>query len=332
MANCAITKSSKLHSTAWWASCVLALLLAVTSSNGIAEETPNRNLASLAFATQVLVAGSDNTALNLHFIEEMRRRGNSNIEWGLWSPGLALQDDADKIIIALGANALSKVLATTPDAPVLVVMASSYQLQGMDLGTPHRSAIYHDPPLLRQALLGRAILPQASRVALLVRSGSEDHYQDILASLDEAGFEARLFAVEGTSNLISGLSRALLFADFILGTPDDEIYNPRTIKHILLTAYRRNRIVVGPSRPFVSAGALASTYTPLSVTLDETLGYIKHYQEHGVFPAPSWPEHFVIEVNRQVAQSLNVPVPPIEQLEARLQRLVYENKGQRDEE
>ncbi|MCH8498628.1 MAG: ABC transporter substrate-binding protein [Marinobacter sp.] len=311
---------------------MLPLLLCLLSSPAMGS-ADSRNDFTPAFAMQVLVVGSENTAFNLHFIDELRRRAGPKIEVALWSPALAARKaDVHVVVIALGRQAVASALAENPDAHLLALMATSDQLYDVNLDVPYRSAIFHDPPLLQQALLGRLILPQASRVALLVQPGHEPRYQSTVAQLAEKGFETRLFVVDGPGNLISGLSRALLFGDFILGTPDDEIYNPRTIKHILLTAYRRNRIVVGPSRPFVSAGALASSYTPLSVTFDETLRYLSHYQDHGAFPAPGWPERFAIDVNRQVAQSLNVPVPPNEQLETRLRRLMHENKGERDEE
>lgn len=326
------TASQRRHTQAahWLRQLALFFCLLFTPGWALAD---NRNDLTPAFALQVLVVGSENTAFNLHFIDELRRRAGPKIEVSLWSPNLAARKaDEQVVVIALGRQALSAALAENPDAPLLTLMATSDQLYDVNLDVPHRSAIFHDPPLLQQALLGRLILPQASRVALLIQPGHEPRYQAVIAQLAERGFEARLFVVDGPGNLISGLSRALLFADFILGTPDDEIFNPRTIKHILLTAYRRNRIVIGPSRPFVSAGALASTYTPLSVTFDETLLYLNYYQNHGAFPAPGWPERFAIDVNRQVAQSLNVPVPSNEQLETRLRRLLHDNKGERDEE
>ena len=99
------------------------------------------------------------------------------------------------------------------------------------------------------------------------------------------------------------------------------VYNRATIKHILLTTYRQGRVLIGPSRAYVRAGALASTYTPIDDFAREAATLIRHWLENGVWPAPRYPEHFNIVVNRQVARSLNILVPKTDILESQLRAL-----------
>jgi ABC-type uncharacterized transport system substrate-binding protein len=135
-----------------------------------------------------------------------------------------------------------------------------------------------------------------------------------MADLDDLGMEGRVFLVPSEGRLISTLIRALNYGDFVLAAPDSAIYNPRTIKHILLTAYRRNRIVIGPSQAYVKAGSLASSFTPLSAAVEMAAEYIRYFQETGEFPEPDYPADFGVEINHQVGRSLNIPLPERETL------------------
>jgi len=162
---------------------------------------------------------------------------------------------------------------------------------------------------MRQAAIGKAILPYSNRVAMLARPDTYHLYDSAIKNLERLGMKGRVFLVPTDERLIPTLIRALNYGDFILAAPDDTIYNPRTIKHILLTAYRRNRIVIGPSQAYVKAGSLASSYTPLSEVAAMAADYVRHFREHGEFPEPAYPDKFGIEVNRQVGRSLNIALP-----------------------
>ncbi|WP_236744311.1 hypothetical protein [Marinobacter similis] len=120
---------------------------------------------------------------------------------------------------------------------------------------------------------------------------------------------ARVFVVDNEDDLIPTLVRALGYGDFLLAAPDDAIYNPRTIKHILLTAYRRNKIVIGPSQAYVKAGSLASSYAPFAEMAALGANMIEQYFSAGELPAPSYPQIYRVEVNDQVARSMNIPLP-----------------------
>jgi glutamate-ammonia-ligase adenylyltransferase len=60
---------------------------------------------------------------------------------------------------------------------------------------------------------------------------------------------------------------------------------------------------------YVKAGSLASTYTPLTEIAKLAANYIEQYRRDGQFPPPAYPDVFRIELNDQVARSLNIPLP-----------------------
>ncbi|WP_166263634.1 ABC transporter substrate-binding protein [Marinobacter caseinilyticus] len=269
---------------------------------------------------QVFVAGSGNTAFNLHFVELLKAKLGPEVDITPYSDSASIAQP-ETLVISLGARALSRVHQQSPKPPTLALMVSEKQFSGYrDRSGARISAIYNDPPLLQQALLGTLILPQATRIALLVRPGEEKDFEPLIANLRKLNLDGRVFTVDGNDTLIATLSRALSYGDFLLALPDEVIFNPRTIKHILLTAYRRNRIVIGPNRAFVGAGALASTYTPITTVVDGVARHLNAYSASGQLLPADHPSDFAVDVNTQVARSLNIPVRDV----ATLERLLKE--------
>ncbi|MBJ6138947.1 ABC transporter substrate-binding protein [Marinobacter litoralis] len=213
-------------------------------------------------------------------------------------------------IITMGPKAFERTYRNTPDA---VVVGTFVDREFMDKyateQNPHISAIYYDVPLLRQALTGKVILPQADKVAILASYVNRDSYDELIEQLPAYGLEGKVFVVTDKDQLIPTVIRALSYGDFILGTSDHDIYHPRNIKHILLTAYRRNKILIGPSQAFVKAGAIASSYAPFSSIAEKTAQYILYYRENANFPAAAYPDSYKVDLNEQVARSLNIPLP-----------------------
>lgn len=281
-----------------------------------------------SYSTSLLIAGSGNTAFNTRFTALLEARLGPDVEVLPYTPELS-KARPGTLVLALGPQAMSRVQNQQPRPPTLALMMTEDQFSGYRnrQGAP-LSALYHNPPLLHQAILGQLILPQSTRVALLVQPGQEAAFDNLFEELADYGLQARAFIVEGDDSLIATLSRALSYGDFLLAQPDSVIYNPRTIKHILLTAYRRNRIVIGPNRAFVNAGALASTYTPISTVIDEAIAALQAYKATGQLPPPAYPDTLEVEVNRQVARSLNIPLPDTAYLTERLKERI--RLGQED--
>lgn len=279
-------------------------------------------------ATVVYLQGSANPTFNLRFTELLQAQLGEDTRIRPFG-SLANFEGPPGPVITLGQEALNQVLEQGTHRPVLALLVGRSFLEGVSgKDSSAVSAIYYDPPLLRQALIGRVILPQASRMALLARPNETGRYDELIEQLDDYGIEARIFLVSGEDALIPALNRALGFGDFLLAAPDEAIYNARTIKHILLTTYRRNRLVIGPGHAFVRAGVLASSYVPLSDYTVATARYIREWERTGTLPAPSYPSEFSIEINRQVARSLNIPLPDSERIVDEVERMLEQSSGE----
>lgn len=285
-----------------WLLVILALFLVVTQSLHSAA-------AQSADGSLVYLAGSENSALNRRMLSLLEDALGSTTVVRSFSPGQTSQDK-ETPVIALGPEAFTRVRQEDRNVPVLALLVDESFIDGYaERSGGSVSGILYNPPLLRQAIAGQSILPQATRVAMLARPDTVELYEPLTEQLPDYGLEGRIFVVTSDDRLIPTLIRALNYGDFLLAAPDNSIYNPRTIKHILLTAYRRNRIVIGPSQAYVKAGSLASTYTPLTQIAELAADFINEYRTSGQFPAPAYPDNFSIDLNHQVARSLNIPLP-----------------------
>ena len=285
-----------------WSLVVLALFLVVAQSFHPA-------MAESADESLVYLAGSGNSALNRRMLSLLEESLGSTTVLRTFNPGQTSLDK-DTPVIALGPGAFTRVRQENRNVPVLALLVDESFIDGyVERSGGSVSGILYNPPLIRQAIAGKVILPQATRVAMLARPDTVELYEPLTEQLPEYGLEGKIFVVTSDDRLIPTLIRALNYGDFLLAAPDNSIYNPRTIKHILLTAYRRNRFVIGPSQAYVKAGSLASTYTPLTQIAKLAADFINEYRANGQFPPPAYPDNFSIDLNDQVARSLNLPLP-----------------------
>ncbi|SRR5690554_73143 len=283
-------------------------------------------LASTVTHPVAYVEGSGNSALDRHLTGLIRAELGDRVELVAMdhrhlplSPG--------KPVITIGPAAFSRFEERGTTAPVLALLMEKRTLDAYtERAGSHISAVYYDVPLLRQALTGKAILPQATRISILATLGSADMYQPLIDQLPNYGLQARIFTVSSENQLIPSLNRALAYGDFVLAGLDDQIYNPRNIKHILLTAYRRNRILIGPSQAYVKAGSLASSYAPFTAMAKQAADYLEAFFETGSLPAPAYPDHYRVEVNKQVARSLNIPLPDRDWIAQTVDRFIREQQ------
>lgn len=276
----------------------------------------------------IYVAGSGNAALDRHFTSLLREQVGDNTSVITKSDSRrALSKNA--LIISIGPSAFTRARQANRSAPILAMLTDKKFISGFSAWSPGQiSGVFYDVPLLRQALIGKVILPHATKIALLATAESAELYESLIDKLPDYNIQARIFIVEDSKKLIPTLTRALGYGDFLLAAPDNAIYNPRTIKHILLTAYRRNKIVIGPTQAYVKAGSLASGYAPFSAMIKLAVQYIDEYFATGTLPAPGYPKQFRAELNKQVARSLNIPLPNKKEISKAVQKLLNEHGGQ----
>ncbi len=297
------TKVSKRRVCVTGSAWLLALTLMVTWLPNAYSQAIN------ASPPVAYIATSGNAVLDKRISDLISSHLQSNVELQTLSEN-QLHLLKNEPVIAIGPGAFARVREGNRTAAVLAVLVEGQFINAYaDKSDGRITGVLYDVPLLRQALTGKAILPQATKVAMLASPEHAESYKELVDLLPDYDLEGQVFVASSKDQLIPTLVRALSYGDFLLGGNDEDIFNPRNIKHILLTAYRRNKILIGPNQAYVKAGAMASSYAPFHAMANTAAYYLETYLQTGKFPAPGYPDSFSVEVNQQVARSLNIPLP-----------------------
>jgi ABC-type uncharacterized transport system substrate-binding protein len=198
---------------------------------------------------------------------------------------------------------------------------NSAQLSDNRLGN-NITALYRDQPLARQLRLAKLLFPKLHRVAILQGEQNLPISSTQLQSL--SGLEIAVAGIREQPDWAKSLSQLMVDNDILLGVDDPQMYNSETIHSILLTAYRHGKVLIGPSKPFVGAGGLASCYTSNDQYLQQLIDIVKTYLQTEKLPAAQYPKTYQVTINQQVATSLGLTVPDEQTLSIRMQNATEE--------
>ena len=207
-----------------------------------------------------------------------------------------------RLIITLSGSTLRQLISDNrlPDN-IPVVASYLSKAEHRQYRSHITSAIYSEAPLQRQLALAEAIFGENEVFGALVAKDAS-----ALVSADNL----RVYPIAEYESLNHALVELLGSSKALIGVYDPELYSAENIKSILITSYRHNRPLIGPTQAYLKAGALASTYsTPEDVVRRLTEVVTEGLGEHGAFPASDYNPYFSVGFNRQVGRSLNLLLP-----------------------
>lgn len=208
-------------------------------------------------------------------------------------------------LILLDLPSLDWRLLDNQGPPTLVLRISRLQAR-QRLGNTHPakiSLLWSDPPLERQLRLIANILPQTRRIGVLYGTDSEFLLRELIQFAKPLGLEIVPQLWDNTSDS-RPLQNLFKNSDVLLGLDDPQLYNPKTVKNLLLSSYAQQLPLIGPNAGFVRAGSLASTYSDQPdwlAVLDRLLDHPPANWPHALYP-----QHFKVVGNPQVARSLGI--------------------------
>ena len=270
--------------------------------------------------TGVTIVISAPTAVNLEFVADFKQEliatKNQNLKVKMVdlteSDKLVVAENSE-LVIALGVNALtaaSKLKHTTPVLGVFTPISVFNELlekSRRDLSI--FSAILLDQPYWRQMSLIKTVLPGAKKVGVLLGTTSSQNSDALLGESEAAGINLDIENVNAESELIPQLNKTLENNDALLAVPDPLIYSRETAQPILLTSYRHQKPIIGYSQSYVHAGALAAVFSSTQQLAKQAAEIaVASQQTPGLLPPPQVPKYFSVQVNRQVARSLNISI------------------------
>jgi len=209
---------------------------------------------------------------------------------------------SDDYVIAVGAKqALHVDFSKYPKR--IAVMLTAKQAEVSDMA----SAIFIEPPLGRQLKLANLLVPGNKKLGLLVNN-EQDKISVFSTLTDTEKMMLKVVNIEEYDNINQALFHVLKDTRLLLGHYNNEIYNAKNIKNILITSYRQRKVLIGPSRAYLKAGSFSTTFSDLSHIALRIIEVVKHHKNSGQWLKADYNPHYRILFNSQVARSLNIRI------------------------
>jgi len=170
------------------------------------------------------------------------------------------------------------------------------------------SALFIDRPLVEQLRLIRALVPNASHVAVLLGPTSQAQRPALAAAAEAEGLDL-VIGVAGPDDPVGPVLRGVVdSSDALLAVPDPAVFNRETLYSILLTSYSARLPVVGYSESMVRAGAAAAVHLRLEDAGYDIAQAILRFGRRRRLEPPGPSPSSSLAVNREVLRSLDIQV------------------------
>jgi putative ABC transport system substrate-binding protein len=266
------------------------------------------------------VAGSFSYNLQQHCSEIDNRCGlfNLNITSVNESNALQLEQQvatAKTLIVTIGSRAAKFVATHHHNSPVLHTLVPKQTFSQL-VKASNTSAIYIDQPIFRQLRLIRESMPERRRVGILINDHSYQTKLEVQKLSKKYGLKPQFGVVSNAQKIGNVLSELMEKSDVLLALPDPMIFNRHTVRNILLSSYHQQIPVIGFSEAYVNAGAIAAAFSSPQDIGRHMGSLVGSFLAAGgkKLPRPAYPKYYSIKCNKRVANSLQIHLPPADQL------------------
>ncbi len=224
------------------------------------------------------------------------------------------------LVVTIGSEALSAALKTKTKLPILSILTRKNTFEAL-LREHERplnnksmpiSALYLDQPLERQLFLLQKLLPKEveNNIGVLLGPNSLSEQAELQKLARIHHLKLNTIYVNKFENPVAVLDGLLDETNIVMAIPDNRIFNTKTTRGMLLTAFHKRVPLIGYSRTYVNNGALAAVYATTKQLADQSAEMILQFlaNEHKTLPKPMYPNEFAVAVNYQVARSLGLAI------------------------
>ncbi len=277
------------------------------------------SLAAAPLADEIIVVkSSDNVYFNKS-ITTLIGHADESLSFKVLMPGQLnshfTDPDDGRLFITFGAEATSAVKQLDADAHLISAYLTFEQYR--ELAIDDQLAILLDQPLPRYLAFCKLLLGLDS-VGIILEN-------DPLLTPSADGYDLTLnqYRLDTANKLLPVLRQLLHENDALLMLPRQSIYNPDTLKAVLLTSYRNHKPAISYSPAHVRAGALASIYSS-PVDIGRHLAQIVNQRlEHPSTATVGfeYARFYTIATNPSVAQALAINLLDERELRSSLDRV-----------
>ena len=222
------------------------------------------------------------------------------------------------IIVTLGAGAADAAVSREAGKPVVAALitdsaftslAKKYQGSTSKALASGINAILLDQPFERSFNLALLVLPELDNIGIMLGPSSRTKALDYRDQLKNAGVTPEILSITAADNPIHKIAPVIKKNDIFIPVPDSRLINITTAKWILQLAYKYRVPVIGFSKNYVNAGALAAVYSSPENIARQTREIIRDqnlrdYRLNRVH----MPKYCAVTFNKNVAWHLDIQI------------------------
>jgi putative ABC transport system substrate-binding protein len=224
-------------------------------------------------------------------------------------------------LVSIGSQALTEIRAGYPERTALHLFVTSdfwreQSARDPDLG--HNTTVVIDQPPRRLLTLARLLVPGARALSVVLGPISHKHGAVLDTDAAALGFESRIGVLKPGNNPIATLSPLINAAQVVVVLPDSADFNRAVAKWLLQLSFRARIPVIGFSRAYTDAGALASVYSTPENIGQQGAELVAERLTRGLFPpGMQHPRYYNLATNAAVADALGIVLPTAAVLRSR---------------
>lgn len=235
------------------------------------------------------------------------------------------------LLIPIGTKATEKVINFTSNKQIFSVLVPKLTIEQLDKSATEKnsklSALFLDQPVIRQLRLIQAIFPGNPVIGVITGHSTAAFKNEFLAAGQSITAKIQFQHILDSNDLYKRLPHVLESAKVLLPMADPDIYNPRTIEYLFLSAYRKQVPIIGFSDATVRAGALAAVFsTPVQLGHQLAISVKRWLNGSADALNDSYPNEFTVTINRQVARSLDIKIMSEESLVLKIKQFSGDKK------
>lgn len=226
------------------------------------------------------------------------------------------QDVPYQLIVAIGSHATREAVNWHSETPILSIFTPKNAYESA--WTAHHeapprqaSAIFLDQPLGRIITLASFLKPGATRFSTIFGPASSGLRPELELLTATRGLILKHGYLDQKDNPVAVLRPVVTGTDLFLALPDQAVLNRAIAKWILHLSFQQKIPVIGFSKAYTTAGALASIYSSPEDIGRQAGELISEWlpNPEKTLGKPQYPRYFSISTNPAIARALGISLP-----------------------
>ncbi len=218
------------------------------------------------------------------------------------------------LLIPIGSQSTKLILEGKFKNPVLSALIPRHIFKSLQKKFPLKknwSGLLINQPIARQFHLISALLGKNKNTAVLLGPYTKDLNRTLKNISNSTSHQINVKEIKESGQLSKSLDILNHSVDVLLTLPDPVVYNKNTIREILFSAYRNKLPIIGFSRSYVKAGAIAAIYSkPEQISSQIGSIVISYFKNKKFKKKQYYPDEFSVALNKNIARSLGIKLEP----------------------